>query len=115
MGFKRRRVSFGDVRLPERFWAKVRVDDSGCWLWTAGQKGSGYGGFNIDQKWRLAHRVSYYYLVDQYTDTSLVVDHLCRTKLCVNPAHLDAVTAKQNMARYHQRITCVECGKKVRS
>lgn len=30
----------------------------------------------------------------------LQLDHLCRTPLCVNPAHLEPVTAKVNMRRW---------------
>ena len=37
--------TFGDSRLPARFWDKVRVLDSGCWEWQAG-KTEGYGRFH---------------------------------------------------------------------
>lgn len=30
----------------------------------------------------------------------LVIDHLCRTKRCINPAHLEAVTSRENTQRH---------------
>jgi hypothetical protein len=30
---------------------------------------------------------------------SLTLDHLCRNKLCMNPAHLEQVTAAENIKR----------------
>lgn len=80
----------------DRFWAKVEKTDE-CWIWTAARISSGYGCFYLDGS-KLAHRVSYELCVGQIPD-GLVIDHLCRNKLCVNPAHLEAVTQRTNVAR----------------
>lgn len=89
-----------DPRLPERFWSKVSpCPMSGCWLWTAHASPQGYGrigtgGHTTD----CAHRVAYRALVGVIAD-GLVLDHLCRVRCCVNPAHLEAVKHTENCRR----------------
>jgi hypothetical protein len=85
------------------FWA--RVDKSGsCWLWTAAKNTNGYGVLRIDchsnNRGRLvfAHRLSYELTKGAIPD-GLHLDHLCRTRNCVNPAHLEAVTPRINCLR----------------
>lgn len=69
---------------------------SGCWVWTGkiNRRGYGYAGPNN----RAAHRILYELHVGPIPD-GLVIDHLCRNKLCVNPAHLEPVTPKENTLR----------------
>ena len=74
----------------ERFWAKVDKTDD-CWLWTANRTNAGYGHFWLDRRMVLAHRFAYELLIGPIPD-GLTLDHLCRVRACVNPAHLEAVT-----------------------
>src|SRR5690348_1907218 len=82
----------------QRFWAKVdRRGPGECWTWQATQT-NGYGQFKIDGKQRYAHRVSYELTVGPIPD-GLQIDHLCRNRACVNPAHMEPVTPRVNTLR----------------
>lgn len=82
--------------LQERFWEKVNKTET-CWLWTASSV-DGYGGFRVGEKMQRAHRVAYEWEIGRVPD-GLELDHLCRTRLCVNPAHLEPVTRQENVIR----------------
>lgn len=77
----------------ERFWSKVSVSDSSCWLWTAG-KVDGYGTFRLGNSKQKAHRIVARALG---MDMSLEIDHRCFNRACVRPDHLRPVSHKQNM------------------
>jgi hypothetical protein len=82
----------------ERFWKKVEKTET-CWLWTGGKTKRGYGTFFIgNRRHDMAYRYAYEMLVGPIPD-GLEIDHLCRNPLCVNPAHLEAVTHRENMLR----------------
>ena len=81
-----------------RFWEKVHKADDGCWLWMAARFDNGYGMFQVDGKARRAHRVAYEALVGEIPE-GLHLDHLCHTRECVNPAHLEPVTCQENLLR----------------
>ena len=83
----------------QRFEAKVeRMPDGGCWIWTASRKRFGYGQFFLRRRIRPAHRVAYEHFVGPIP-AGLQLDHLCRQPACVNPAHLEPVTAAENLRR----------------
>lgn len=94
--------------VEERFWAKVNKDgpvpdgrpDLGpCWLWTASTVGHGYGQFCPSAARSVrAHRFAYQLLIGPIPG-GLELDHLCRVKTCVNPAHLEPVTHAENVMR----------------
>lgn len=83
----------------EEFFAdRYDVSDSGCWEWTSHRNGDGYGVFARRRKTQYAHRVAYAMFVGPIPK-GLTIDHLCRNRGCVNPAHLEPVTAKENVLR----------------
>jgi hypothetical protein len=85
--------------LPDRIQSKISPEpNSGCWLWDASVNRAGYGTANYQRKRRLAHRVVYE-LTNGPIPDGLQLDHLCRTRSCVNPAHLEPVTCKENLNR----------------
>ncbi len=76
-----------------------RTPESGCWEWTAFTLANGYGQFYYDGKRNgLAHRFMYETYVGEIPD-GLHIDHLCRNRKCVNPAHMEAVTQQENLVR----------------
>ena len=92
------------VTVVHRFWSKVIVrGDDECWDWI-GAKTKGYGRFNPDPrrnggtKQMPAHRWAYQQLVGPIPE-GLTIDHLCRNRSCVNPAHMEPVTNKVNTLR----------------
>lgn len=78
------------------FWAKIQKTD-GCWLWPDLICENGYGRFwTAGKTYTLAHRASYMIAVGPIPE-GMQIDHMCHVRHCVNPAHLRAVTPKQNM------------------
>lgn len=87
--------------LRERFETKYEPEpNSGCWLWTASQDGHGYGQLSNRRGVSpyKAHRIAYELFVGSIPD-GLTLDHLCRIPSCVNPAHLQPVTLRENILR----------------
>jgi hypothetical protein len=89
----------------QRFLAKFEKKPDGCWHWTGGMHLRGYGCFCADGRRRvLAHRYSYQHFVGPVPE-GLELDHLCRVRHCVNPAHLEAVTHLVNLSRSIRNTT----------
>ena len=96
--------------LPPEFWkTRDRVlakryedgefaDLSACWTWAGATFGNGYGHRQWDGKVRAVHRIAYMLAVGPIP-AGLQIDHLCRTLLCFNPNHLEAVTQRENILR----------------
>lgn len=85
--------------LRERLLSKAVINwETGCWEWTAHLDRNGYGKIKIDGMSRLAHRTAYE-VIEGPIPPSLHLDHLCRVRNCINPAHLEPVTARENMLR----------------
>lgn len=109
--------------IEPRFWANVDkngpvFEDKGpCWLWKGFVNNKGYGMIWTGGKpyQQLAHRVSlrlhgiepppgcYPKAAD------LVVDHMCKVILCVNPWHMQIVTQGENVGRLAHRPRATHC------
>ena len=85
--------------IEKRFYENIfPVPESGCWLWVGNVSTFGYGTIYHKGKSRRAHRISYEMHVGPVPE-GLVLDHLCRVRCCVNPAHLEPVTNAENSLR----------------
>ena len=86
------------IPLEERLWTRVEKTPT-CWNWTGYVGPKGYGEISLGGRhglMRRTHRVAYE-LANGPIPEGLEVDHSCRNRACVNPAHLRLVTRKQNM------------------
>lgn len=84
--------------LPERIKSKIAIKESGCWEWTGSRNTKGYGYFSRLGHNILAHRAVYELLASPIPN-GLEIDHQCRNPPCVNPAHLEPVTHRENIVR----------------
>lgn len=78
-------------------WKRVTISEGGCWLWRGVTTG-GYGYMDIRGQRFLAHRVAYTLFVGAIPKGKQL-DHLCRVRHCINPAHLEVVTSRENVLR----------------
>lgn len=74
---------------------------NGCWEWTGG-KSRGYGKFHAHTgRWtnNQSTHIILYEMRNGAVPVGKVLDHLCRNVACCNPAHLEAVTTRENTMR----------------
>lgn len=83
------------VRLRRR----LEPNENGCLVWQGSVTTSGYGQLRGDDgRLVTAHRLAWVSEHGPIPD-GLVLDHLCRTRLCCNVAHLEVVTQRENIVR----------------
>lgn len=90
-------TDYSPPSMEDRFWSKVQKDD-GCWEWTGALFG-GYGSLSVGGRAGrpvAAHRISYK-IHHGEIPAGLDIDHMCHNHSCVNPAHLQAVSRKENL------------------
>lgn len=88
----------GVAPAEKRFWAKTATNETGCIVWVGGISAKGYGRFVVNSRRVTAHRWIYERTVGPVPD-GIVLDHLCRVRSCVNVAHLEAVSNRENIVR----------------
>lgn len=93
--------------VEQRFWAKVdkhgpvpgpRPELGPCWIWQPQPGSSGYGNVSWNGRSVRTYWLAYTWLVGPVSE-GLELDHLCRNRRCVNPAHLEPVTHQVNVLR----------------
>lgn len=93
----------------ERFWGKVNLlAPNGCWEWTKCLNKDGYGRFMVVKGTVVLAHVWAWEWLNQPVPDGMELDHLCRNHSCVNPAHLEPVTHRENMRRGYW-ATKTEC------
>lgn len=82
-----------------------------CWRFQ-GAKRSGYGTVMYERRQMPAHRFAWVVLEGRDLAEGQQLDHICRVRDCVNPAHLEAISQAQNLRRMesanydHERQSC---------
>ena len=93
---KKEILLLSSIKIQELFWSLVKKGE--CWEWAGRKTPNGYGCFTLNGHSRVAHRLAFYWMHGKI-DHRLTIDHLCRNRLCVNPAHLEQVSQRENVMR----------------
>lgn len=86
-----------DATAVERLDAYSVPDARGCLIWMRSCTSKGYGQMNNFGVTSRAARVAYAAYYGDFPPET--VDHICRNTRCVNPLHLDPVSAQENLKR----------------
>lgn len=96
----------------DRLLSRVALpDENGCMLWLGQTRADGYGVIGRGPRGAgtvRVHRAMYELFVGPI-QIGRQIDHLCRVKACVNPAHLEPVTAAVNLHRGRHKSDWTHC------
>lgn len=85
--------------LRDRLLSRAIINwETGCWEWEGARNSYGYGSIQYQQQGHGVHRLAWLVLVGPIPP-GLELDHLCRVRHCLNPAHLEPVTNRVNNLR----------------
>lgn len=124
LGYCRRHESLAVARLPETVLAELLEQiaslitpdpATGCWLWNGSIDDNGYSHHFVGGSDWLVHRLMYVLFIGTHLQ-SRQLDHLCGgpsengseesdklRRRCVNPRHMEPVTARVNILRRDRR------------
>lgn len=80
-----------------RLSSKTEVDGD-CWIWRGAVNDHGYPYVKVAGKAVRAHRLAYQDFAGDIP-LGLELDHTCKIRRCINPAHLEPVTKLVNLRR----------------
>jgi hypothetical protein len=87
-----------------RFLSKVdQRDPVECWPWLGLMRPNGYGRFPVDGRIVSPHRFAWVLVNGRDPAPGMELDHTCRNRACVNPAHMQEVTYRENVLRSNNR------------
>lgn len=72
--------------------------NTGCWLWALSIGGNGYARIWFKARYQQASRVAFEAFIAPIP-SGKELDHLCRVRSCINPAHLEPVSGRENLMR----------------
>lgn len=89
-------------RVAERAYTRHVVNEDGCWVSTYSTASHGYAQIGWQDEGSrhvvLAHRAAWVHVNGQ-VPIGMTIDHTCKTRPCVNPAHLRLLSNYENARR----------------